>query len=357
MKSAYLPSLIYTGSEERSGLAVLAEDDIIHDLVPVTDIPSGYERIDLSGKILAPGFIDLQIYGGNGHLFSQQPTTESLEATYQYSLDGGATHFCITIATNSREVVSAGIRAVKAYWEKGGKGLLGLHLEGPFINKEKRGAHLEAFVHTPARKEILELLEEGKGVIRIMTLAPECCDPELIHLLQENGVIVSAGHSNATYEQATRAFDRGITLATHLYNAMSPLQSRAPGMVGAIYDHRLVMSSMVVDGVHTDLAAVRISKKIMGDRLFLITDAVAETAEGPYPHVFQGDRYCMPDGTLSGSALTMMKAVKNCVDHCGISLEEACRMASTYPAKAAGLDNQLGYIRKGYEAAFTTISI
>lgn len=357
MKSAYLPSLIFTGTEERSGQAVLVDEGIVQGLVPRTEIPSGYQQIDLSGKILVPGFIDLQIYGGNGHLFSQQPTPESLEATYQYSLAGGATHFCITIATNSREVVSAGIRAVKAYWEKGGKGLLGLHLEGPFINKEKRGAHLEAFIHTPTRKEILELLEEGKGVIKIMTLAPECCDAALVRLLQENGVIVSAGHSNATYDQATRAFNDGISLATHLYNAMSPLQSRAPGMVGAIYDHPLVMSSMVVDGVHTDLAAVRISKKIMGDRLFLITDAVTETAEGPYPHVFQGDRYCMPDGTLSGSALTMMKAVQNCVDHCGISLEEACRMASTYPAKAAGVDDRLGYIKKGYDAEFTTITL
>lgn len=355
MKKAYLPTTIFTGEESLSGMAILVEKGLIEALVPSGEIPDDYEVIDRSGMIMTPGFIDLQIYGGNGRLFSRYTDVESLEATHDYCAAGGATHFCITIATNSRAVVSAGIAAVHAYWEKGGKGLLGLHLEGPYINKEKKGAHLEEFIHTPTEEEIVSLIEEGKGAIKIMTLAPECCDPELIRLLQKNGIIVSAGHSNASYEQANQGFKTGIGLATHLFNAMSPLQSREPGMVGAIFDHSKVMSSMVVDGVHTDFAAVRISKKIMGSRLFLITDAVTETAEGPYPHVFRSDRYCMPNGTLSGSSLTMMKAVNNCVKHCGISLEEACRMASTYPARAIGMEKRLGYIKKGYEASFTII--
>lgn len=356
MKKAYQPSTIFTGEESLNGMAVLVEGEIIQGLVSSAAIPAGYEVVERPGTILAPGFIDLQIYGGNGRLFSQYPSADSLEATYDYCAQGGATHFCITIATNSKEVVSAGIAAVRDYWKKGGKGLLGLHLEGPFINKEKRGAHLEEFIHAPTEQEIAELLEEGKGVIRLMTLAPESCDPGLVRLLLDNGVAVSAGHSQATYAQASQGFGNGIKLATHLFNAMSPLQSREPGMVGAIYDHPGVMSSMVVDGVHTDFAAVRISKKIMGDRLFLITDAVTETREGPYPHVFQGDRYCMPNGTLSGSSLTMTKAVMNCVNHCGIGLEEACRMASTYPARAIGIDDRLGYIKNGYEAHFTFLS-
>ena len=184
----------------------------------------------------------------------------------------------------------------------------------------------------------------------MMTLAPEQCDDAIIKLLQDNGVIVSAGHSNATYEQATTAFDKGIPVATHLFNAMSPLQHRAPGLVGAIYNHPKVMSSIVPDGIHVDFAAVRISKKIMQERLFIITDAVAETTSGEYQHIFKGDRFTLPDGTLSGSALTMMKGTRNCVEHAGIDLEEALRMASLYPAKVIGKSNKLGRIKKGYNA-------
>lgn len=356
MRKAYLPARYFSGTEFHEGQAILTEAGIITDIVPAHAVPDGFERIDMAGDTLVPAFIDLQIYGGNGLLFSQYLNTESLKATVAYSRAGGASHICITIATNSQEVVRRGIVAVHQYWKEGGEGLLGLHLEGPFINKEKRGAHLDAFIHPPALQEVTELLEEAKGAVRIMTLAPECCDPEVVHFLQAHGVVVSAGHSNATYVQAIKGFDSGIRLATHLFNAMSPLQSREPGMVGAIYDHPAVMSSMVVDGVHTDFAAVRISKKILGDRLFLITDAVTETSEGPYPHVFHGDRYCMPNGTLSGSSLTMWKAVRNCVEQGGIALEEALRMASAYPARALGMDNRLGYIRKGYEAHFTTLS-
>ena len=150
----------------------------------------------------------------------------------------------------------------------------------------------------------------GKGVIKIVTLAPEQCDDAVLQLFLDSGIVVSAGHSNANYQQATAAFDKGITAATHLFNAMSPLQHREPGLVGAIYNHPAAMSSLVPDGIHVDFAAVRISKKIMAARLFMITDAVTATNGGDYPHVFKGDRYTMPDGTLSGSALTMIKASK-----------------------------------------------
>lgn len=194
-------------------------------------------------------------------------------------------------------------------------------------------------------------MEHGREVFKIMTLAPEQCDPEMIQLLMSNGIIVSAGHSNASFEEGVAAFKLGIPAATHLFNAMSAFQSRQPGLVGAIFDSPSVVSSVVCDGVHVDFAAIRISKRIMKERLFYITDAVAETTEGDYQHVFHGDRYTLPDGTLSGSALTMMKCVKNGVEHLGISLEESIRMATVYPARLLGV--KIGMIEKGYSACFT----
>jgi N-acetylglucosamine-6-phosphate deacetylase len=248
------------------------------------------------------------------------------------------------------------MQAVKDYWEQGGKGVLGLHLEGPFMNPEKRGAHLLQYITVPTAKDIERLLQHGQGIIKMMTLAPECCDPQLVKQLQEAGILVSAGHSNATYEQAYAAFDNGIPAATHLFNAMSALQSRAPGMVGAIYDHDRICASVVADGIHVDFTAIRISKKIMGPRLFLITDAVAESRTGDYIYLFKKDRYVNAQGTLSGSCLTMMQAVKNCVQKVGIPLEEALRMASAYPAALAGMGKELGRIAAGYRASMVAFN-
>jgi N-acetylglucosamine-6-phosphate deacetylase len=261
----------------------------------------------------------------------------------------------ITMATNSIEKFLTGIGLVKKYQATGGKGLLGLHLEGPYINPVKKGAHLEAFIRKPTLEEVSMLLEKGRGVIKMMTLAPEQCDKEIIDLLLQYKIIVSSGHSNATYDQAINGFSQGIPAATHLFNAMSPLQGREPGMVGAIYDHPDIMSSIVCDGIHVDFASVRVSKKIMGPRLFFITDAVVEVQHGEYQHILKEDRYLLRDGTLSGSALTMMRAVKNAVEKVGIPLPEALRMASLYPAGLLGSAKKWGTIQAGTHADFVLL--
>ncbi len=188
----------------------------------------------------------------------------------------------------------------------------------------------------------------------MITLAPEECDDEIINLLIDNGIIISAGHSNASYTRANQVFAMGVPAATHLFNAMSPLQGREPGMVGAIYDDPNVMSSIICDGVHVDFASVRISKKVMGERLFFIKDAVTSIDEGYYKHVFQVDRYTLPDGTLSGSCMTMMSTFKNAILNADISLEESVKMCSAYPA---GLlkDPVLGKIEVGQYADFNVI--
>lgn len=349
---AYTNARVFNGSEFMQQVAVLTDKHMVIDVVAADAIPPGYEITDLQQQLLAPAFIDIQIYGGNGKLFSEDQSAAAIQSCYEYCLSGGASQFYITLATNSMEIFYKGIDAVRQYWQQGGKGMPGLHLEGPYLNPLKKGAHIEKYIKKPVLAEVKALLDYGKDVIKIMTIAPEQCGDEIVQLLQHSGIIVSAGHSNATYQQAMAAFDKGIPVATHLFNAMSPLQHRAPGLVGAIYNHPTAMSSVVPDGIHVDFAALRISKKQMQERLFIITDAVTEATGGGYPHVFKNDRYTMPDGTLSGSALTMMKGVKNLVTQVGIALEEALRMAALYPAQVVHLDKKYGRIEKGFAAEF-----
>jgi N-acetylglucosamine-6-phosphate deacetylase len=349
MKTLFSNGRIFTGQRWWREASVLIEGDTIRK-VSTHIAEKAATHIDLEGGSLVPSFIDLQLYGGNGKLFGEHPSVESLQATYQYCLSGGTTHFLPTVATNSSEVMFAAIDAVKTYQEQKLPGVLGLHLEGPYISAAKKGAHIEKFIRVPTMEEVRELMKSGRDVIKMWTLAPEVCPPEIIRYLIDQGVEVSAGHSNATYEQAMQGFDSGIRVATHLFNAMSSLQHRQPGMVGAIFNSDKAMASLVADGHHVDYAAISIAKKIMGERLFLITDAVTENKEGYYQHRLDGDKYIVADGTLSGSALSMLKAVQNCVQHAGILLEEALRMASAYPARVMKLDKKLGKIEARYEA-------
>jgi len=351
MKQAYLADEIFTGTNSLSGKLLLTENNRIVGISPAGDLPSGYSLHTFPDCMIVPAFIDLQIYGGNGKLFSHSLDTESLEATQAYCAAGGCSHFMITMATNSMENFFKGIETVRTYFASGKKGLLGLHLEGPWISPAKKGAHIESFIKKPTWAEVTAIIEKGKGIVRMITLAPELCDDTIVKVLLDNGILVSAGHSNAGYARAQEVFKLGVPAATHLFNAMSPLQGREPGMVGAIYDDPRVMSSIICDGVHVDFPSVRISKKIMGDRLFFITDAVTEIREGNYIHIFQGDRYTLPDGTLSGSCMTMMSTFKNALTKSGISLEEALKMCSLYPANLLN-DPNLGRIETGKPANF-----
>lgn len=351
MKRAIIHAVVYSGKEILSGMAVLVNNGKISALVKEKDVPGDYQLLDINGNNLAPAFIDLQIYGGNEYLFSAHPCWEAIEATRKYCMNGGAAGFLLTMATNSPEVFGQGIDIARKYLDNGGKGLLGLHLEGPWINPLKKGAHLSEFIHQPTVAEAKKLVERAGGIVKMITLAPEIVSDEVIDYLIDQGIVLSAGHSNATYQQAMAAFKK-IKVATHLFNAMSPLQGREPGMVGAVYHHPAVNASIVADGVHVHFSSIHLSKKILGDRLFLITDAVAETSRGPYQHIFKKDRYVLPDGTLSGSALTMMQAVKNCVQQAGIPLPEALRMASLYPARILGIENREGLIEKNFSARF-----
>jgi N-acetylglucosamine-6-phosphate deacetylase len=354
MSIAYTADKIFTGNEWLSGHSIIVNDGIIEDILPTSSVESAIAQTNFGQHFIAPAFIDIQIYGAGGKLFAMYPTTDALARLYDYCYEGGAHYFLPTVATNEYDVFYKCIDAIRVYWSEGGKGVLGLHVEGPWINEVKRGAHIKELIHAPSLKQATALLEYGKDVIKIITLAPEVSSRDVIDLVRSFGVIVSAGHSNATFAEATAAFDNSIPMATHLYNAMSPLQHRQPGMVGAVMHHKSAMASVIPDGHHVDFEAIAIAKKVMGERLFMITDAVTETANGPYPHQKEGDKY-VSNGILSGSALTIIKGVKNCVDKIGISLNEALRMASLYPAKVLGMNNQLGKIAKDYKAEMVVL--
>ena len=338
---------IFTGEEWLEELVITEAGGRI-TLVERSGGAAQQHAVDLMGRVLAPAFLDLQLYGGNGMLFGEHPSVAALQATVEYSRSGGAHLILPTVATNSNEVVFAAIDAVRQYREGGGGSVYGLHLEGPFLNVRKRGAHSAEKIQEPTMSNIRKLVEYGSGVIKMMTIAPELFSDEAIRYLQDEGIVLSAGHSDASYEEAIAAFGKGIGTCTHLYNAMSALQHRSPGLVGAILDHSRVMSSIVTDGYHVDPVAIRLAWKLMGERLFLITDAVTESREGYYQHRREGNRYVMPDGTLSGSALTMRSAVQFCVERVGIPEAEALRMASLYPARVLGIDHEWGKIAAGY---------
>jgi N-acetylglucosamine-6-phosphate deacetylase len=282
--------------------------------------------------LVVPALIDLQIYGAGGKLLSEFPEASTIQLIYDYCVAGGAAYFQPTIASQSNEIIMAAIKAVKDYKSSGGKGCMGLHIEGPWINPIKKGAHNEAVIHSPTMEEVKAIVDYGADDIGMITVAPEVCSKEIIDFIQSKGIVVSAGHTNADYETANAFFDNGIQVATHLYNAMSALQHRAPGVVGALFNHPRAMCSLVADGYHVDFSAIQIAKKIMGDRLFCITDAVTTTNTGFYQHYLVGDKY-ESAGTLSGSALTQLKSVNNLVEQVGIDVGEAVKMCSLYPAK------------------------
>ncbi len=350
-KTAYTAGTIYTGTDEVRHHAVMCTDGIVESLLPAIAIPKEYETINFGDDAsIAPALIDLQLYGANSRLLSVYPDAQTVGNIVTYSKNGGAAWCMPTVATNTYEVIFKCIDAIRDYWSTGGSGALGLHVEGPWISMERRGAHNASWIFSPTMAQVKELVEYGKDVIKIITLAPEVCTPEILEYIQSQNIIVSAGHSNATYEQATDTFNKtGVDTVTHLYNAMSPLQHRAPGLVGAVLDHPLVKAAIIPDGHHVDYAAIRIAKKILGERLFAITDAVTTTTEGHYQHLFEENKYTS-NGILSGSAITMHKAFKNLVDYAAIKPVEALRMCSLYPARVIKQSDEIALLKKNYPA-------
>lgn len=330
MKKLLFNATFFTGRELLSNMALLTDGSRITGFTDPASVSGEVERIDCRGWLVTAGLIDIQIAGSGGFLFSANPSPEALAAITSSIVESGTTGFLIALPTNSAEVYRKAFRTII---DNPHPAVMGLHLEGPWISVAKRGAHARELIRKPSAEDISRLLAEAGGSIRMMTVAPEVCAPEIIKLLKDNGITVAAGHSNATFREASEGFAMGIESTTHLFNAMSPLHHRDPGLPGAVFWSESALASIIADGIHVDYTMVAIAKKIMKERLFLVSDAVEENEAGAYQHVRQSDRYTLPDGTLSGARLTMLDAVRNCVSHAGIEIFEALRMASLYPAQ------------------------
>ncbi|TVU59984.1 N-acetylglucosamine-6-phosphate deacetylase [Vibrio atlanticus] len=347
---------IYTGSDVLTDHAVVIENEWIKKVCPISELPEGIEVRDLDGANLSPGFIDLQLNGCGGVMLNDEITADTMQIMHKANLKSGCTSFLPTLITSSDEDMRAVITAAREYHNQFQNQSLGLHLEGPYLNVAKKGIHSVDHIRK-SDSEMIELICENSDLVAKVTLAPELNDPEHIERLHKAGVVVSIGHTNATYAEARQGFESGITFATHLFNAMTPMVGREPGVVGAIYDTPEVYAGIIADGFHVDYANIRIAHKIKGEKLVLVTDATAPAGADMEYFIFVGkkvyyrDGKCVDEnGTLGGSALTMIEAVQNTVEHAGIALDEALRMATLYPATAIGVESKLGRIKKGMVA-------
>ncbi|WP_127127842.1 N-acetylglucosamine-6-phosphate deacetylase [Pseudoflavitalea rhizosphaerae] len=346
MITAINNATIFTGEQVLQEQSLLISNERILDIVSPDAVPADTSVIDASGHLISPGFIDLQIYGAGGYLFSNEPSGAALQAVTNAIVRSGTTTYMLTFATNEMDIY---LKSFEIVQQNPHPALAGIHLEGPYFNPQKRGAHIEGLIRRPTAQEVNALLGDAGGTLKMMTLAPEVTSDEVLRLLSDHGVIISAGHSNATFSQAMHGFANGIRTVTHLFNAMSPLHHRDTGLPGAAFLSDHAYASIIPDGVHVDWQAFKIAKQMMGRRLFFITDAVQEVLQGPYMHVRKPDRYTLPDGTLSGSCITMVEGVRNAVRYGAVTLDEALRMASLYPAEVMGATD-IGRIRKDAKA-------
>jgi N-acetylglucosamine-6-phosphate deacetylase len=326
----------------RDDVAVVADGALIAAVLPEAEAPAG-DFIDLEGGILAPGFIDTQVNGGANVLFNDDPTVETIARIGAAHRRFGTTGFLPTLISDDLPVIARAIAAVDAAIAQGVPGVLGIHIEGPFLNVARRGIHLASKIQT-LDEAAIELLTSLKNGVTLITLAPEKTSPAMIRALVARGAIVAAGHTDATYAEANAAIEAGLTGATHLFNAMSPLGNREPGMVGAVLDSAAVTAGIIVDGAHVSPATLRIALRAKSaERMMLVTDAMP-TVGGADDFMLQGkhirvvDGVCLDDeGTLAGSDLNMAQAVANTVALLGVPEATALGMASAVPSAFLGI--------------------
>lgn len=356
---------IFTGHEILDDHALVVADGLIERLCPQAELPADIEQRSLNGALLAPGFIDVQLNGCGGVQFNdtaEAVSVETLEIMQRANEKSGCTSYLPTLITTSDDLMKQGVQVMRDYLAKYPNQALGLHLEGPWLNIIKKGTHNPDFVRKPDAA-LVDFLCQNADVITKITLAPEVAGCEVIRKLADAGIVVSAGHSNATLNEAKAGFRAGITFATHLYNAMPYITGREPGLAGAVLDDTDVYCGVIADGLHVDYVNIRNAKRLKGDKLCLVTDATAPAGAHIDQFIFAGktiyyrNGLCVDEnGTLSGSALTMIEGVRNLVEHVGIALDEALRMATLCPARAIGVDKKLGTLAAGKVANLTAFT-
>jgi N-acetylglucosamine-6-phosphate deacetylase len=352
---------VFDGWTRHKGAAVVVEGSRVAGVVPRSELPRGLEVRKLPSEIwLAPGFIDLQVNGGGDVLFNNAPTPEAILAIVAAHRKFGTTALLPTFITDTFEKMTAAFAAAQSLAETE-PGVLGIHLEGPFLSPEKAGVHDASLMRQPGPADLTMLRGPRKGAL-LVTLAPERVPNGFIGQLARSGVRVSLGHSMATYEKTVAAMAEGLSGFTHLFNAMRPLASREPGPIAAALEQSNAWFGMIVDGFHVNPAMLRLALRGLAHPI-LVTDAMPPV--GGHQSTFElygakiqviGGRCARLDGTLAGSALSMAAAVRNCVHMLEVPLEDALRFASRNPAEFMGLGSLLGGLRRGYRADIVALN-
>ena len=350
------PLRVLTPDGFRQDCCVVVDNGLVVDVRPSRECPDDIARKELDGD-LVPGFIDLQVNGGGGILFNDHPTVAGIAAIGEAHRQFGTTGYLPTLISDDLEVVARAIEAVDAAIGQGVPGVLGIHIEGPYLNEERKGVHDVTKLRW-LDEDALGLLTALNGGRTLVTLAPERTSPQVIRKLADAGIIISAGHTNGTYEEIKDALSQGLTGFTHLFNAMSQLTGREPGAVGAALDDADSWCGIIVDGHHVDPVVLRIalrSKRL--DRFMLVTDAMPSVGVPNKAFKLQGRPISVSDsmlldehGRLAGSDIDMASAVRNTVSMLGVDLEQSLRMASRYPAEFLRLGQEIGRIAPGYRA-------
>ena len=347
-----------------AGKAVVIDAGRISSVVDAAEAPPDADRQDLGHGLLVPGFIDTQVNGGGGALFNDAPTVETIKTIGRAHRTFGTTGFLPTLISDDLSVIRSGIEAVESAIEQGVPGVLGIHIEGPFLNEHRKGIHHADKIRALDEEgwTVLTSLKRGRTLV---TVAPECTTPEMIARLVSAGVIVSAGHSNGKYADVKTAIEAGLSGVTHLFNAMSPLGAREPGVVGAGLESSSTWCGIIVDGQHVAPATLKIALRCKPhDQFMLVTDAMPTVGSQSKEFILQGKRIvarngaCVDDrGTLAGSDLDMATAVRNAVELLELPAEIALSMASATPAAFLRMEKELGAIRPGFRADFVLLNV
>jgi N-acetylglucosamine-6-phosphate deacetylase len=362
MTKALINGRIFDGDTILNDKAVLVDNGLIIDVVDKSDVPDDANHIDLNKQLLVPGFIDTQVNGGGGIMVDGNITVDSLTALAKTHRHFGTTTMMPTLITDDFAAMQSTAAAIRSAIDLNIPGIVGIHFEGPLLNIKRKGIHNQTRIR-PVDEDLMALYQSAGLGVRIVTLAPETVPSGTIATLVKSGVRVCAGHTAGTYDDMQDALAEGLMGFTHLFNAMTPMESRAPGVVGAALDDDATWCGLIVDGHHIHNATLRtaIKAKATG-KMVLITDAMPSVGSGLQAFdlygrtiTVTGDRCMAEDGTLAGSHLDMASAVRNTVNGVGLGLEEALRMASKYPAEFLGLDDQRGRIAPGYRADFALL--
>ena len=348
---------IFDGTDFLDGKSVIVRDGNVDKIVDAAALPADLTVIDGNGQMLAPGLIDVQVNGGGGVLLNDQPTVDGVRAIMQAHRKYGTTAMLPTLITDHRDKMETAIAAVTDAIDAGVPGIVGIHLEGPYLNPERKGVH-SADIIRPMEDDAIELLTRLSNGRILVTMAPEKAAKGTIKALAEKGVLVCAGHTAGNYAHIQSAIDEGLRGFTHLFNAMSPMNHREPGVAGAAMADDTTWCGLIADGYHVHPAVLKVAIRAKATgKIMLVTDAMPTVGADDKRFTLGGEeiiaadgRCALADGTLAGSDLDMISAVKNCVEMVGLNLGEALRMASLYPAEFLKLDDKMGRIAPGYQA-------